>query len=84
MMRSTNLCVSILYNEKGKSIHMSKLYENISIEIKGNGDGTYDTYIATESCSGEHYEAITAETIGEYVADLIDTLEDGMDRDEDE
>lgn len=63
---------------------MSKLYENISVEIKGNGDGTYDTYIATESCSGEHYEAITAETIGEYVTDLIDTLEDAMSRTSDE
>lgn len=54
---------------------MSKLQNTISIDIKSNGDGTYDTYISTES-SGSHYEAITAQTIGEYTADLIDTLEE--------
>lgn len=55
---------------------MSELQTTISIDIKSNGDGTYDTYIATEGSSGSHYGAINAQTIGEYTADLIDTLEE--------
>ncbi|MBO5435147.1 hypothetical protein J6A31_04925 [bacterium] len=48
----------------------------ILVDVKSNGDGTYDTYIATENSSGSHYPAIIANTVGEYVADLIDTLEE--------
>lgn len=48
----------------------------ISVDVKSNNDGTYDTYIATENSSGSHYPAIDANKIGEYVADLIDTLEE--------
>lgn len=55
---------------------MSELQTTISVDIKSNGNGTYDTYISTEGSSGSHYEAINAQTIGEYTADLIDTLEE--------
>ena len=48
----------------------------ISVDIKSNNNGTYDTYIVTETSSGEHYPKATASEIGEYVADLIDTLEE--------
>lgn len=55
---------------------MSTLQNTITIDIKSHDNGTYDTYIATEGSSGSHYDAINAKTIGEYTADLIDTLEE--------
>ena len=51
------------------------LEAKIIIDVISNEDGTYDTYIATESSSGSHYDAIDAEIIGSYTADLIDSLE---------
>lgn len=48
----------------------------ISVDVKSNGDSTYDAYIATENSSGSHYPAITAAKIGEHTADLIDMLEE--------
>ena len=46
----------------------------ITIDVERNEDGSYDTYIATESSSGSHYPKITADEIGEDVADLIECL----------
>lgn len=51
------------------------LKTTIIIDVISNENGTYNTYIATESSSGSHYDAIDAETIGSYTADLIDSLE---------
>ena len=55
---------------------MPLLKTSITIDITSNNNGTYDTYISTEDSSGEHYRDINAEKIGEYTADLIDTLEE--------
>lgn len=49
---------------------------NISVDVQTFGNGHYDTYISTEGSSGAHYPDATAAQIGEYVADLIDTLEE--------
>lgn len=48
----------------------------IEIDVRSNGDGTYKAYISHEGSSGTQYDAIDAKTIGEYTADLIDTLEE--------
>lgn len=47
----------------------------ISVDIQGN-DGKYDVWIATEGSSGSHYHDIDTAKIGEYTADLVDTLEE--------
>lgn len=48
----------------------------ISVDVQTNHNGTYDVYISTEGSSGCHYPDISAEVVGENVADLIDTLEE--------
>lgn len=48
----------------------------ISVDIEGNGNGMYDTWISTEGSSGAHYQAAKATEIGDYVADLVDCLEE--------
>lgn len=48
----------------------------ISIDIESNGNGTYDTWISTEGSSGAHYPTAKATEIGDYVADLVDCLEE--------
>lgn len=55
---------------------MDKLKTTITVDIESNDDGTYDTYIATENSSGSHYKDANATTIGTYVAELIDILEE--------
>ena len=47
----------------------------ISVDAQGK-DGKYDVWIATEGGSGAHYHDIDATKIGEYTADLVDTLEE--------
>lgn len=47
----------------------------ISVDVRGN-DGKYDVWIATEGGSGAHYRDIDAAKIGDYTADLVDTLEE--------
>lgn len=50
----------------------------ITVDIESTKEeGKYDTWITSANCSGEHYPSITAKEIGENVADLIDTLEEG-------
>lgn len=47
----------------------------ISVDVQGS-DGKYDVWIATDSGSGSHYRDIDAAKIGEYTADLVDTLDE--------
>lgn len=47
----------------------------ISVDVQGK-NGKYDVWIATEGTSGNHYRDIDAAKIGEYTADLVDTLEE--------
>lgn len=49
---------------------------NISVEVFQNKDGTFNTYIATDSSSGENYNHVSADEIGEYVAGLIECIVD--------
>lgn len=48
----------------------------IEIDIETFKNGTYDAYISHEGSSGASYKKINARQIGEYTADLIDTLEE--------
>ena len=49
---------------------------NISVEVFQNKDGTFDAYIATDSSSGENYNHVSADEIGEHVAGLIECIVD--------
>lgn len=51
-----------------------KQLSTIMVDAKKQNNGLYDVYIATESSSGEHYTDVTSDTIGTYVADLIECL----------
>lgn len=54
----------------------TKLKTTIEVDVESYGNGTYDVYISHAGSSGAHYDKIDAKTIGEYTADLIDTLEE--------
>lgn len=54
---------------------MAELAE-ITIDVDTNNNGTYNIYMQTENSSGESYINVTADRIGEYVAGLIDALEE--------
>lgn len=47
----------------------------ITIDIDHKKNNTYDVYMSTENSSGENYNNISAEQIGQYVADMITSLE---------
>lgn len=49
---------------------------NITVEIKSDASGMFNAYIAAENCSGENYQHISADEIGEHVAGLIECLAD--------
>lgn len=51
---------------------------NISVEVYRNADGTFNTYIETECSSGAEYKHISTDKIGEYVADLIESLAENL------
>lgn len=55
---------------------ISDFCTDITVEIKGNADGTFNAYISTENSSGEEYQHISADEIGEHVASLIECLTD--------
>ena len=46
----------------------------ISVDVQRLSDGTFDVWISTESSSGSHYESVSADDVGTYVADLIESL----------
>lgn len=46
----------------------------ISIDVSVNSDGTFDTWISTESSSGDHYDRISSNRLGDIVADLVECL----------
>ena len=47
----------------------------IEVDIEGQGP-KYDVYISHEGSSGSHYPEATAGQVGDYVADLIDCLQE--------
>lgn len=55
---------------------MSDFHTNIIVEVESNTDGTFNAYIATENSSGEDYQHVSADEIGEHVAGLIECLAD--------
>ena len=46
----------------------------ISVDVELLSDGSYDVWISTEGSSGAHYTGISADTIGNNVADLVESL----------
>ncbi len=46
----------------------------INVDVQNEGNGKYDAYISSEVSSGAHYEHVTSEQIGKYVAELIDNI----------
>lgn len=45
-----------------------------TVDVEMMPNGNYDVYLAHEGSSGEHYTDVTADRIGELVADDIDCL----------
>ena len=43
-----------------------------SVDVELQSNGLFDVYIAHEGSSGEHYTNVTADRIGELVADDIE------------
>ncbi len=48
-----------------------------SVDVQLQEDGKFDVYIAHEGSSGEHYPDVTADRIGDLVADEIDCIAEG-------
>ena len=44
------------------------------VDVNLLSDGTFDLYLSHEGSSGEHYEHITADRIGELVADDVECI----------
>ncbi len=56
-----------------------KLMEQIdlgtfSVDVKLQDNGKFDVYIAHEGSSGTHYTDVSADEIGEYVAEDIECI----------
>lgn len=49
---------------------------NIDIDIERIGSGLFNVYISDNGNSGAEYKNVDCDQIGEYVADLIDCLEE--------
>ena len=45
---------------------------NLEVDVQMLPDGTFDVYINNEGDSGCHYEHVTADKIGELVAEEIE------------
>ncbi len=48
-----------------------------TVDVQLQSNGKFDVYIAHEGSSGEHYEDVTADRIGELVADDIECIAEG-------
>lgn len=48
-----------------------------TVDIQIQENGKFDIYIAHEGSSGEHYTDVTADKIGEIVADDIECIAEG-------
>lgn len=48
-----------------------------TVDVQLQKNGKFDVYIAHEGNSGEHYEDVTADKIGELVADDIECIAEG-------
>lgn len=48
-----------------------------TVDVLVQGNGLFDIYLAHEGSSGEHYTDVTADKIGELVADDIECIRDG-------
>ncbi len=46
----------------------------IRIDVQNEGKGKYDAYLAADCSSGAHYEHVTSDQIGKFIAELIDDL----------
>ena len=48
-----------------------------TVDVQIQENGKFDIYIAHEGSSGEHYTDVTADKIGEIVADDIECIAEG-------
>ncbi len=48
-----------------------------TIDVQLEENGKYDVYIAHEGSSGEHYTDVSADKIGELVAEDIECIAEG-------
>ena len=44
------------------------------VDVQLMSDGTFDVYISHEGSSGEHYKHVTADRIGQLLADDIECI----------
>ncbi len=56
---------------------MNKNLGTFTVDVELQNNGLYDVYIAHEGSSGEHYTDVTADRIGELVADDIECIKEG-------
>lgn len=52
----------------------------ISVDVQLQPNGRYDLFIATEGSSGCHYRDLTADQIGEEVADMVALYAEAIDQ----
>lgn len=45
-----------------------------SVDVKLQDDGKYDVYIAHEGSSGSHYTDVTADRIGDLIAEEVECV----------
>jgi hypothetical protein len=58
------------------SMRCKSMKMNIDIDIERVGKGLFNVYISDNGNSGAEYKNVNCDQIGEYVADLIDCLEE--------
>lgn len=65
------------YASKNNDMPETKTRQNLgtfTIEVDLQSNGKFDVYVAHEGSSGEHYTDVTADRIGEIVADEVETV----------
>lgn len=51
---------------------MNKTLCNLQVDVQLQDNGKFDVYINNEGDSGSHYENVTADKIGELVAEEVE------------
>ena len=51
---------------------MNRVVCNLSVDVAVQPDGKFDVWISNEGCSGDHYTDVTADRVGQLVADEIE------------
>lgn len=56
---------------------MNEKLGNFNVDVERQPNGLFDVYLSHEGSSGEHYTDVSADRIGELVADLIESVAEG-------